>query len=147
MRISDWSSDVCSSDLPYRFKERVQNDHITLEKFPQYWDAASYHFDTVRFSPVPDSTVRLNNMRSGGLDIIERFAPSDVETVQSDPNLAFMPVTGLGFQAISIHFANGPRADIPFAKDDRQSTRLNYSHKCATRMPSSACKNKSLQIN
>src|SRR3546814_19139726 len=77
MRISDWSSDVCSSDLPYRFKERVQNDHITLEKFPQYWDAASYHFDTVRFSPVPDSTVRLNNMRSGGLDIIERVAPSD----------------------------------------------------------------------
>src|SRR3546814_6144153 len=104
MRISDWSSDVCSSDLPYRFKERVQNDHITLEKFPQYWDAASYHFDTVRFSPVPDATVRLNNMRSGGLDIIERVAPSDVETVKGATNLAFMPIT------------------------NRKSTRLNYSH-------------------
>ncbi len=108
---------VCSG--PYRFKDRVQNDHITLEKFPQYWDAASYHFDTVRFSPVPDATVRLNNMRSGGLDIIERVAPSDVETVKGDPNLAFMPITGLGFQAISVNFANGPRADNPFAKDAR----------------------------
>jgi peptide/nickel transport system substrate-binding protein len=58
-------------------------------------------------------------MRSGGLDIIERLAPTDVETVKGDANLAFMPVTGLGFQAISINFANGPRAGNAFAKDAR----------------------------
>ncbi len=108
---------VCSG--PYRFKDRVQNDHITLEKFPQYWDAASYHFDTVIFKPVPDATVRLNSLRAGGLDIAERIAPSDAQTVKDDPALSFMPVTGLGFQAISVNFANGPRADNPFAKDQR----------------------------
>ncbi len=108
---------VCSG--PYRFKDRVQNDHITLEKFPQYWDAQNYHFDRVVFQPVPDSTVRLNNMRAGGLDIAERLAPSDAKTVEDDPTLAFMPVTGLGFQAISVNFAHGPRADNPFAKDPR----------------------------
>lgn len=108
---------VCSG--PYRYKERVQNDHITLEKFPQYWDAQDYHFDTVIFSPVPDATVRLNNMRSGGLDIAERLAPSDAQTIRDDPNLVFRPVTGLGFQALSVNFANGPRADNPFAKDAR----------------------------
>ncbi|PLC50078.1 ABC transporter substrate-binding protein [Pollutimonas subterranea] len=108
---------VCSG--PYRFKSRVQNDHITLEKFAQHWDAANYHFQTVVFRPVPDATVRLNNMRSGGLDIAERLAPADAQTVKDDPNLSFMPVTGLGFQAISVNFANAPRADNPFAKDAR----------------------------
>ncbi len=108
---------VCSG--PYRFKSRVQNDHITLEKFAEHWDAANYHFDTVVFRPVPDATVRLNNMRSGGLDIAERLAPADAQTVKDDPNLRFMPVTGLGFQAISVNFANGPRADNAFAKDPR----------------------------
>lgn len=108
---------VCSG--PYRFKDRVQNDHITLEKFPQYWDAANYHFDTVIFRPVPDATVRLNNMRAGGLDIAERLAPTDAQTIKDDPALAFMPITGLGFQAISVNFGNGPRADNPFSKDPR----------------------------
>lgn len=110
-------SPVCSG--PYRFKDRVQNDHITLEKFPDYWDAASYHFDQVIFKPVPDSTVRLNSLRAGGLDIAERIAPSDAQIVKDDPALKFMPITGLGFQAISVNFTNGPRADNPFAKDER----------------------------
>ncbi|TEA79879.1 ABC transporter substrate-binding protein [Allopusillimonas ginsengisoli] len=108
---------VCSG--PYQFANRVQNDHITLEKFADYWDADSYHFDTVVFKPVPDATVRLNSLRAGDLDIAERIAPSDAQTVKEDPNLEFMPVTGLGFQAISVNFANGPRADNPLAKDER----------------------------
>lgn len=68
---------------------------------------------------MPDATVRLNSLRAGGLDIAERLAPSDAQTVKDDPALKFMPVTGLGFQAISVNFANGPRADNPFAKDER----------------------------
>ncbi|GAB2904998.1 ABC transporter substrate-binding protein [Paralcaligenes ginsengisoli] len=109
---------VCSG--PYRFKERVQNDRIVLEKFPQYWDAKDFHIDTVIFKPVPDATVRLNDLRAGGLNMAERIAPSDAETVKNDPSLVFMPITGLGFQAISVNFANGPRgASNPFAKDAR----------------------------
>jgi peptide/nickel transport system substrate-binding protein len=109
---------VCSG--PYRYKERVQNDRIVLEKFPQYWDAKDYHFDTVIFKPVPDSTVRLNNLRAGDLNIAERLAPADAQTVRNDPKLAFMPITGLGFQAISVNFAHGPRgASNPLAKDAR----------------------------
>ncbi len=109
---------VCSG--PYRFKERVQNDRIVLEKFPQYWDAADFHFDKLVFKPIPDATVRLNDLRAGGLDIAERIAPSDAQTVKDDPNLVFAPITGLGFQAISVNFSNGPRGAInPFAKDAR----------------------------
>src|SRR3546814_7840720 len=32
--------------------------------------------------------------------------------------------------------------DILLAREDRKSTRLNSSHQCASRMPSSACKKK-----
>ena len=108
---------VCSG--PYQFKERVQNDRIVLEKFPKYWDAANYHFDRVIFTPMPDSTVRLNNLRAGGLDIVERIAPSDAKTVKQDPNLVLQPVTGLGFQSFAVNLANGKRADTPLAKDKR----------------------------
>jgi peptide/nickel transport system substrate-binding protein len=119
------SKPVCSG--PYQFKERVQNDRIVLEKFPRYWDAANYHFDRLVFTPIPDATVRLNNLRAGDLDIIERVAPSDAETVKSDKNLRLAPVTGLGFQSISVNLGNGARADNPLAKDKRVRQALDLA--------------------
>ncbi len=116
---------VCSG--PYQFKERVQNDRIVLEKFPKYWDAANYHFDRLVFTPIPDTTVRLNNLRAGDLDIIERVAPSDAKAVKDDKNLRLAPVTGLGFQSISVNLANGARADNPLAKDKRVRQALDLA--------------------
>ncbi len=119
------SKPVCSG--PYRFKERVQNDRIVLEKFPQYWDAPHYHFDQVVFTPIPDSTVRLNNLRAGGLDIVERIAPSDADAVKNDAKLTLAPVTGLGFQSIAVNIGNGARADTPLSKDARVRQALDLA--------------------
>ncbi len=116
---------VCSG--PYQFKERVQNDRIVLEKFPKHWDAANYHFDRLVYTPIPDTTVRLNNLRAGDLDIIERVAPSDAKAVKDDKNLRLAPVTGLGFQAISVNLGNGARADNPLAKDKRVRQALDLA--------------------
>ncbi len=107
---------VCAG--PYKFVERVQNDRIVLTKFDQYWDAGNYHFDRLIFTPIPDATVRVNNLRAGGLDIAERIAPSDAKTVQGDSNLVFAPVTGTGFQSMSINLTNGPRVNAAL-KDKR----------------------------
>jgi peptide/nickel transport system substrate-binding protein len=119
------SKPVCSG--PYRFKERVQNDRIVLEKFPQYWDAADYHFDRVVFTPIPDATVRVNNLRAGDLNIIERVAPSDAKAVKEDPTLRLAPVTGLGYQSFSVNIANGARAGNPLGKDKRVREALDLA--------------------
>src|SRR3546814_9765719 len=107
MRISDWSSDVGSSDLsgPYKFVERVAQDRIVLERFAEYWNADAYHFDKVIFLPIPDTTVRLANLRSGDLDMLERLAATDAAGVKSDADLQYAQAIG-----------------------DRKSTRLNSSH-------------------
>jgi peptide/nickel transport system substrate-binding protein len=119
------SKPVCSG--PYKFKERVQNDRIVLDKFAQYWDAADYHFDRLVFTPIPDATVRVNNLRAGDLNIIERVAPSDAKAVKDDPNLRLAPVTGLGYQSLSFNLGNGARANNPFAKDKRVREALDLA--------------------
>jgi peptide/nickel transport system substrate-binding protein len=111
------SKPVCSG--PYKFKERVQNDRIVLEKFDKYWDASHYHFDRIVYTPIPDSTVRLNNLRSGDLDVVERIAPTDADAVKSDPKLVWAPVTGLGFQSFAFNLTHGDRATGPAVKDKR----------------------------
>ncbi|WP_343717078.1 ABC transporter substrate-binding protein [Inquilinus sp.] len=108
---------VCSG--PYSFVERVQNDRIVLQKYAGYWDAANYKIGKVVFQPIPDTTVRLANLRAGDLDMLERLAPSDVPSVKDDPNLVFAPVTGIGYQGITINTGNGDRAKGPLGQDKR----------------------------
>jgi peptide/nickel transport system substrate-binding protein len=102
------NSPVCSG--PYRFVERVAQDRIVLEKFPQYYDAAKYHFDRLVFRGIPDSNVRLLNLRSGQLDLIERLAATDVKAVKADKSLAVAPVVGLGYYGITFNIG-GEGAD------------------------------------
>jgi len=116
---------VCSG--PYKFVDRVQNDRIVLEKFDGHWDAGNYHFDRVTFVPIPDATVRLANLRSGDVGIIERVAPSDLATVEEDASVKLASVTGLGYQAIEINIANGDRAAHPLGQDKRLRQALDLA--------------------
>ncbi|WP_019938768.1 ABC transporter substrate-binding protein [Bordetella sp. FB-8] len=116
---------VCSG--PYKFVERVQNDRIVLQKFKRYYDAKDYHFDRVVFMPIPDSTVRLSNLRAGSLNMLERLNPADVPQVKQDSSLIFAPVNGLGFQELYFNVGNGPMAQKTPFKDPRVRKALELS--------------------
>jgi peptide/nickel transport system substrate-binding protein len=103
------SHPVCSG--PYKFVQRVQNDRVVLEKFDGYWDAAKYPIQRVTFLPIPDATVRLANLRSGSLDMLERLAPSDVNSVKGDANLKLVTTPGLGYYYVTFNVNNGPRGN------------------------------------
>jgi peptide/nickel transport system substrate-binding protein len=85
---------VCSG--PYKFKERVVQDHVTVEKFADYWNKDAAYFDEIVYRPMPDSTVRLNNLLSGELDIIEGVATSDLEGLKGQDAVEVVDITGLG---------------------------------------------------
>jgi len=108
---------VCSG--PYRFVERVQNDRIVLERYPQHHRAADYHFERLTFLPIPDTTVRLANLRAGSLDMIERMNPSDLPQVKSDASVQLKNVAGLGWARVVFNVGNGERAKGPFGTDKR----------------------------
>jgi peptide/nickel transport system substrate-binding protein len=108
---------VCSG--PFKFVERVQNDRIVLERFADYYDKAKYHFDKVTFLPIPDATVRLANLQSGQLDMLERLLPTDIAAVKADKRLVLQPITSLGYASYTINLANGERANTPLGKDPR----------------------------
>ncbi|MEJ8475396.1 ABC transporter substrate-binding protein [Roseibium algae] len=106
---------VCSG--PFKFVERIQQDRIVLEKFAEYWNADAIHFDKVTFLPIPDTTVRLANVRSGDLDMLERLAATDAASVKADANLQYEEAVSLGYQGITVNVNNGPKGDNPFGND------------------------------
>src|SRR5947207_10267829 len=101
---------VCAG--PYKFVERVQQDRIVFEKFADYWNKDNIHIDRIVYLPLVDSTVRLANLKSGGLDLIERVLATDIKTVQADPKLKLSSAIELGYQGVTLNIgkdkAKGP---------------------------------------
>jgi peptide/nickel transport system substrate-binding protein len=117
---------VCSG--PFKFVERVAQDKIVLERFPGYWNKDAIHFDKLIYTPIPDATVRLANLKSGQLDFIERVASSDIEKLKSDKKLKTSRITEIGYQGITINVGKSEKAQQnPLGKDPRVREALELS--------------------
>jgi peptide/nickel transport system substrate-binding protein len=108
---------VCAG--PYRFVERVAQDRIVVERFADYWDKGKVAIDRIVYQPIQDSTVRLANLKSGGLDLIERVLATDIGEVKKDAKLTLAMGTELGYQGLTINVANGEKANNPLAKNPK----------------------------
>jgi peptide/nickel transport system substrate-binding protein len=116
---------VCSG--PFAFKERIEQDRIVLERFAGYWNADAINFDSVTFLPIPDTTVRLANLRAGDLDMLERLAATDAASVSGDAGLKMEQATSLGYQGITINVGNGERANNPLGQSNLVRQALSLS--------------------
>ncbi|MEO1222817.1 MAG: ABC transporter substrate-binding protein [Pseudomonadota bacterium] len=116
---------VCSG--PFSFAERVAQDRIVLERFDDYWNADEIHFDSVTFLPIPDTTVRLANLQSGDIDILERLAATDLAQAEGDDGINVESAVSLGYQGITFNVNNGDRGDNPFGNDARLRQALSYA--------------------
>ncbi|MEM9431491.1 MAG: ABC transporter substrate-binding protein [Pseudomonadota bacterium] len=116
---------VCAG--PFAFVERVQQDRIVLEKFADYYRADEILLDSVTFLPIPDTTVRLANLRAGDLNMLERLAATDVASVEGDDGLLLERATSLGYQGMTINVGNGERSENPLGQSNLVRQALSLS--------------------
>jgi len=84
----------------------VAQDRIVFAKFADYWNKDNIFIDRIVYQPIIDATVRLANLKSGGLDLIERILATDIKDVRADPNLVLSAVPWLGYLGLTINIAN-----------------------------------------
>jgi len=117
---------ICAG--PFKFVERVQQDRIVLEKFADYWNAPNVHIDRIVFRPIVESTVRLANLKSGSLDLIERALATDLKEIRADPKLKLATQIEIGYLGLTLNLANGEAGkNGPFGKDPRVRQALEAS--------------------
>jgi peptide/nickel transport system substrate-binding protein len=121
---------VCSG--PYKFSRRVIQDRIVLDKNKDHWASDKFAYQQVVYLPIPDGTVRLNNLLAGQLDLIEQVAATDVPKLKQTRGFAVSNVTGLGHFHVLFNVGNGPRAAGIWGKDDRLRRALELSIDRAT---------------
>jgi peptide/nickel transport system substrate-binding protein len=115
---------VCAG--PYKFVERVQQDRIVFEKFADYWNKDNVFIDKVVFLPIVDATVRLANLKSGGLDLIERVLATDIKDVRADPKLKLSTVLELGYFGLTIN-VNKDKAKGGLSQSEKVRQALDLS--------------------
>src|SRR3546814_7647024 len=112
MRISDWRSDVCSSDL----------GRIALRLAMTELDTAADPDIEVRMSVPPQHGKTADGRHREAGDIVRRGQQAEYLLVRPRRIIRRNP-----------EIVDGLDAEV-----DRKSTRLNSSHQCAHRMPSPA---------
>ena len=108
-----------SAPVPSNSSSACRTTRSCWRNSQDYWNKDNVFLDKVTYLPIPDSAVRLANLRSGDLDMVERLAPSDVAAVKADSNLTVSDIVGLGYMSMYVNVGNGPRADNPLGKDKR----------------------------
>jgi peptide/nickel transport system substrate-binding protein len=115
---------VCAG--PYKFVERVQQDRMVFERFADYWNKDNIHIDRLVFLPIVDATVRLANLKSGGLDLLERLLATDIKSVQADPKLKLSTAIELGYQGVTLNIGND-KAKGPLSQSAKVRQALDLS--------------------
>jgi peptide/nickel transport system substrate-binding protein len=115
---------VCAG--PYKFVERVQQDRIVFEKFADYWNKDNVFIDRVVYLPIVDSTVRLANLKSGGLDLIERVLATDIKDVRADSRIKLSTALELGYFGLTINI-NNDKNKGPLSQSDKVRQALDLS--------------------
>jgi peptide/nickel transport system substrate-binding protein len=113
------TSPVCVG--AFTLTDRIPQDSLTFTRNPDYYDAANVHFDKVVYHIIPDSAVRITNLRAGELDLIDRVAPADLAVLEAESSITIIDGPGLGYHNLAINlFNNGTDApgevDRPLAR-------------------------------
>jgi peptide/nickel transport system substrate-binding protein len=96
---------------PYTVVDRVVGDRIVLEKSDDYYDADQVHIDRVVMRPIPDATVRIANLRSGELDIVDRVPTTEFESLENESGIVLDSVPSLAHDSIILNLQSGPFQD------------------------------------
>jgi peptide/nickel transport system substrate-binding protein len=77
---------------PFKFKQWIADDRLILDRNPDYFEKGADdkplpYLDTFVSRFQPDPTVGLQDLRTGGVHLLESVAPKDVAAIKADPNL------------------------------------------------------------
>ncbi len=95
---------------PFSLVEWVRKDHVTLKRFPGYFKPGLPYLDGLNFRVIADDSVKLTNLRTGAVDIVDAIPPKDVGTVKRDAQIVFTESAGLGYSDIILNLKRPPFA-------------------------------------
>lgn len=105
---------------PFTFEVWDEDVSFVARRYEDYWQEGKPHLDQIEFRPIPDSSERLDALRSGEIDMMHTIRASDIAALREDPDIKMVEVS-FGEEA----FLSLNTQQPPF---DRREARLAVAH-------------------
>lgn len=89
---------------PYKWKEFVSGDHVTLVANPDYWDGAP-KIGTVVYKILPDVNTQVAQLRTGEIDIV-MIEPSQVDALANQSNVVINTAAQTNYYYLGVNNSN-----------------------------------------
>jgi len=131
---ADWGSDAGSTGTDpkrvvgtgaFKFVEWVAGDHVTLEKNPDYWDAANtaVNIDQYIYRVIADANSAIQSLKTGESDIADVPFSQGQSLAQSNPELT---ITDFDTFSFNYYLVNQDPAKSPLFSDPKVRQALHY---------------------
>ena len=97
---------------PFKFVEWVAGDHITLERFEDYWQADIPYLDEGIFKFIPDPSAALAALQAGNVDVVVRMDAAAALTIREAPGLKVISGPQNLVQIMAINNSREPFNDV-----------------------------------
>ncbi len=108
--VEGWGDDFVLHPIgsgPYVLKEWVKDDHMSFERYENYWGEKPY-VKKLTYKFIPDKAVLTLALLSGQVDITSDVLDQDIPKVTADPNVEAVMVGGNNIYAAYMNATKGP---------------------------------------
>jgi peptide/nickel transport system substrate-binding protein len=112
--IEKWGAEIGIHPVgtgPFKFKEWVRGDHVTLEAFDDYWGGRPY-LDEVIIKFIPDNTVRGAALAQGEVDLITDFSSPTYQALSAVPGVELIAAAPLNMSYLVMNTEKKPFDDV-----------------------------------
>jgi len=93
---------VCTG--PYKFKEWVTDDHITLTRNDDYWGEIPGNVETIVVRVIPDNSARFLALQTGEIDAMEQANIEDIKTAETADGVYVKPRPALNTAYLAFNY-------------------------------------------
>jgi peptide/nickel transport system substrate-binding protein len=93
----------CIGTGPFKFREWVQGDHITVEAFEGYWGGRPA-VDEVTWRVIPDDAFRFLALKGGDIHAMDHLTVQDLAAAEADPNLTVLTRSTLNTGQLAFNY-------------------------------------------
>jgi glutathione transport system substrate-binding protein len=105
---------------PFKFVEWVQGDHLTVERFDDYWGKGN-RVERITYKPVPENGSRVAMLKTGEADLVYPLPQQNIEELENNKDVVINKVPSTIARYVSINTTKKPFNDVRI----RQA--LNYA--------------------
>ncbi|MEH7224952.1 glutathione ABC transporter substrate-binding protein [Bacillus sp. JJ1566] len=105
---------------PFKFVEWVQGDHLTVERFDEYWDKKD-RVKKITYKPVPENGSRVAMLKTGEAHVIYPLPSQNIKELEGNKDVEVQKIPSTIARYVSINTMKEPYDDV------RVRQALNYA--------------------